>query len=285
MRRCWWPPQHRSGPDGTLPGMDLKGRRVLLTGASRGLGPVLADAFATAGARLAVVARSREALTAVAERFGGQAYVADLSRPEDLRTLVARVEADGAPVDVLVNNAGVETAGTIMSQSAEDIEYLLRLNLLAPAELSRQVVPGMVARGSGHVVLVSSLAAVSALPGLAAYSASKAGLTRLAAGLRADLRGLGVAVTEVQLGPVRGEMFARIQDHPPAAHGFARLRRLALLRDLDPAEVAASVVSGVLRDKPHVRLPRRAVFAAAWAEAPQQVVDALVAGGPRAVGA
>lgn len=263
--------------------MHLEGRRVLLTGASRGLGPVLAGAFAGAGARLALVARGGEALTEVADRFGGQAYVADLSKSEQLRTLVARVEADGGPVDVLVNSAGVETAGALISQSADDIEQLLRLNLLAPTELCRQVLPGMAARGSGHLVLVSSLAAVGTFPGLAAYGASKAGLTRLAAGLRADLRGLGVGVTDVQLGPIRGEMLARAQGHPPTDRGFARLRRLAVLRDLDPYEVANAVLSGVRRDKPHVRLPRRAAIAGVWAEAPQRVVDALLAGGPHPV--
>ena len=261
--------------------MELEGRRVLLTGASRGIGPVLADAFAVAGARLALVARDGAALTAVANRSGGQAYVADLTESEELRALVARIEADGGPVDILVNNAGVETAGAIISQSADDIEQLLRLNLLAPTELCRQVLPGMVARGSGHLVLVSSLAGIGTFPGLAAYGASKAGLTRLAAGLRADLRGLRVGVTDVQLGPIRGEMLARAQSHPPTGRGFARLERLALLRDLDPAEVATAVLSGVRHDKPHVRLPRRAAVAGAWAEAPQRVVEALLAGGPR----
>lgn len=265
-------------PDDRLPGMEIEGRRVLLTGASRGLGPVLADAFAAAGARLALVARDGEALTAVAERVGGDVYVTDLTSIEQLRTLVSRVEADGGPVDVLVNNAGVETAGALVSQSADDVEHLLRLNLLAPAELSRQVLPGMVARGHGHLVFLSSLAAVGAFPGLAAYAASKAGLTRLAAGLRADLRGLGVGVTDVQLGPIRGEMLVRVQSHPPTGRGFTRLRRLGLLRDLDPAEVAAAVVTGVQEDRSHVRLPRRAALMGACAEAPQRVVDALLTG-------
>jgi short-subunit dehydrogenase len=142
----------------------------------------------------------------------------------------------------------------------------------------------MVARAGGHLVFVSSLAAVGTLPGLAAYGASKAGLSRLAAGLRADLRGLRVGVTDVQLGPIRGEMLARAEAHPPTGRGFARMRRLALLRDLEPAEVATAVLSGVRRDSPHVRLPRRAAIMGAWAETPQRVIDALLAGGPHRVG-
>ena len=260
--------------------MDLDGRRVLLTGASRGIGLFLAEAFAGAGARLAVVARDGVALDVVAQRWGGDAYVADLCDTEQLRALVTRVEADGGPVDVLVNNAGVETAGSITSQSADDIEQLVRLNLLAPAELCRQVLPGMVARGSGHLVLISSMAAVETLPGLGVYGASKAGLTRLAAGMRADLNGLDVGVTDVQFGPIRGDMLARAESHPPTRRAFDRLRRLGLLRNLDPAEVAAAVVSGVLHDRSHVRLPRRAAFTGAWAEGPQRLVDTLLPRGP-----
>jgi short-subunit dehydrogenase len=245
------------------------------------MGPLVAAAFAQAGARPALVARSAEDLAAAAERCDGDAYVADLTNTDELRTLVARVEADGGPVDVVVNNAGVETAGALASQSAEEVDQLLRLNLAAPAELCRQVLPGMIARGSGHLVFVSSLAAVASVPGLAVYGASKAGLTRLAGGLRADLKGSGVSVTDVQLGPVSGDMVARATAYPPTGQSFARLRRIRLLSDLDPADVAAAMVAAVQQDRRHLRLPRRAAVAGAWAETPQQAVDLLLAGRPR----
>ena len=264
--------------------MDLEDRRVLLTGASRGIGAALAEALATAGARLALVARDAEALAEAALLSGGRAFAADLTDTAQLRGLVARVEADGGPVDVLVNNAGVETAGAITDQSADELEQLLRLNLLAPAELCRQVLPGMLARARGHLVLISSLAAVGTFPGLAVYGASKAGLTRLSAGLRADLRthprAHGLGVTDVQLGPIRGEMLARAYVHPPTQRGFARLRRLRVLRDLDPVEVASAVVAAVQGEHRHVRLPRRAAVAGAWAEAPQRVVEAMLSARP-----
>ena len=261
--------------------MNLSGRRVLVTGASRGMGPLIAEAFTRAGARLALVARSAGDLTAVAERCDADAYVADLTHTEQLRTLVARVEADGGPVDVLVNNAGIETAGALASQSAEQVDQLLRLNLVAPVELCRQVLPGMLARGSGHVVFISSLAAVAAVPGLAVYGASKAGLTRLAAGLRADLKGSGIGVTDVQLGPVSGDMVARAKAYPPTGRSFARLQRIRLLNELDPTDVAAAVVAAVQQDRRHVRLPRRAALVGALAETPQQAVDLLLTGGTR----
>jgi len=256
--------------------MDLQGRRVLLTGASRGIGVTLAENFAAAGAQLALVARDADALADVAQRVEGRAYPADLTDADQLRTLIGSVESDGGPVDVLVNNAGTEAVGSFLEQSAEQVEHLLRLNLLAPAELSRQVLPGMVARGHGHLVMISSLAAVGAFPGLAAYGASKAGLTRLAAGIRADVQGSGVGVTDVQFGPIRSEMIERIESYAPTSRAFARLRRLGVLRNLEPTEVAAAVVDGVLRDRAHVRLPRRAALTGAWAEAPQQFVDGVL---------
>jgi short-subunit dehydrogenase len=261
--------------------MDIEGRRVLVTGASRGLGAALADAFADAGAHVALVARDGYALTGVATRCGGDAYVADLTDTDQLRPLVARVEADGGPVDVLVNNAGIETVGALHTQSADAVEQLLRLNVLAPTELCRQALPGMLARGSGSVVLVSSLAGVTTFPGMAAYGASKAALTRLAAGIRSDLRGSGICVTDVQLGPVRGDMVDRAESYPPVRRGFDRLRRLGMLRDLESGEVAEAVVDAVRRDRSHVRLPRRAALTAAMAEAPQGIVGALLPGGLR----
>jgi short-subunit dehydrogenase len=261
--------------------MDIEGRRVLVTGASRGLGTALTGAFATAGARLALVARDGDALSDVATRCGGDAYVADLTDTGQLRTLVARVEADGGPVDVLVNNAGVETAGALHTQTADEVERLLRLNVLAPAELCRQVLPGMLARGGGCLVVVSSLAGIGTFPGMAAYGASKAALTRLAAGVRADVRGSGIAVTDVQIGPVLGDMVARAESYPPVRRGFDRLRRLGILRNLEPGEVAEAVVDAVRRDRSHVRLPRRTAFMAALAEAPQRTVDAILHGGLR----
>jgi short-subunit dehydrogenase len=263
--------------------MDIEGRRVLVTGASRGLGTALAGAFAAAGARLALVARDGDALTDVAIRSGGDAYVADLTDTDQLRTLVARVEADGGPVDVLVNNAGVETAGALHTQTADEVEHLLRLNVIAPTELCRQVLPGMLARGTGSLVLISSMAGVGTFPGMAAYGASKAALTRLAAGVRADVGRSGIAVTDVQLGPVRGDMVVRAESYPPVRRGFDRLRRLGMLRDLESGEVALAVVHGVRHDRSHVRLPRRAAFMAALAEAPQGLVDAVLPGGLRRV--
>src|SRR4051812_17274202 len=98
--------------------MDLAGKRVLITGASRGIGEAMAIAFAGAGARVALVARSEGPLKELASRLGGTAYPADLCDPDTVDGLVDRVEADGGPIDVLVNNAGVDVAGDFVTTPA-----------------------------------------------------------------------------------------------------------------------------------------------------------------------
>src|SRR5215208_84424 len=155
--------------------MELTGSRVLITGASRGIGEALARRFAASGARVALVARTEPAIKDLAAELGGTAHPADLADRDEVRGLVARVEGDGGPIDVLVNNAGVEQAGSFDRQSAEEVERTFQVNLLTPAELSRQVLPGMLRRGRGHIVNVSSLAGTAIFPGLVAYSSTKAG--------------------------------------------------------------------------------------------------------------
>src|SRR6266566_349809 len=91
--------------------MELAGKRVLITGASRGIGQALAERFTAAGARVALVARSEGPLKELADRLGGTAHPCDLCDPVELSGLIERVEADGGPIDVLVNNAGVDNVG------------------------------------------------------------------------------------------------------------------------------------------------------------------------------
>lgn len=260
--------------------MRLAGSHVLLTGATGDIGSRLAVHLADAGARVTLVARHRDALDSVAGRIDGHALPADLCDREQRRGLVVRAEAAVGPVDVLVNNAGTETAAHLADLTADDLEQLVALNLLAPAELCRQVLPGMLARGRGHLVNVSSLAGVGTFPGLAAYGATKAGLTHLTSGLRTDLRGAPVGTLAVEIGPVTSQMMGRIADHRPAAAAFDRLLRARLLRMLDPDEVARAVVAAVLGDRPTLRMPRRAAPLAAVTHAPRRVVRWALSGIP-----
>ena len=262
--------------------MRLAGAHVLLTGATGVIGRHLAVRLARAGARLTVVARHREPLEELALATGGRALVCDLADRTARRELVTRAEGTSRPVDVLVNNAAVEVAGHVADLDADELEGLLTLNLLAPAELCRQVLPGMLGRGRGHLVNISSMAGVATFPGLAAYGASKAGLTHLTSGLRADLRGQAVGTLAVELGPVRSEMMGRISGHEPAAAAFERVLRTRLLTLLDPDVVARRVVTAIGDDSHHLRMPRRAAPLAALTDLPRGLVRAALTGIPPA---
>ena len=260
--------------------MDVSGRRVLVTGASRGIGEAIARAFARAGSRVAVVARSEAPLKELASELGGTHVAADLCDPAAVADLVQRVEADGGAVDILVNNAGIDFVGAFASASPADLEQLYRLNLIAPVLLSRQVLPGMLARGEGHIVNVSSLAGTAAFPGLVAYSSSKAGLTHFTAGLRADLRGKPVKTTVVELGLVDTDMGTNVNTYPPTERSFRRFNRMRLLAMVDLAQVADAVVDAVRHERRHVRYPRRALPFPLLTEAPRRIVELLLTGVP-----
>src|SRR4051794_22293598 len=135
--------------------MDVKGKRVVVTGASRGIGEALARRFAGHGARVVLVARSAEQLQSLAHDLSGVAVAADLTDAAALRGLIGRIEDSNGPIDVLVNNAGIDMSGAFTSTTAAELDTVVRLNLLAPMELCRQLVPRMLERGRGHIVNVS----------------------------------------------------------------------------------------------------------------------------------
>jgi len=257
--------------------MQLRDRRVLVTGASRGIGAELARQFSAAGARVALVARSSDAIAKLAADLGGDAYPADLADRDEVRALIERVEADG-PVDVLVNNAGESATGRFVAMDAERVERPLRINLLTPVELCRQALPGMLARGRGHIVNVSSMSGTNALPGLTPYSTSKAGLSHFTAMLRAELKGTPVRTTLVQLGPVATEMIDEVRGYGPTLRALKRYELLRLSCDYPVDAVARHIVDAVRRDKRHVRLPRRGLLYPLLAEAPRRISELIVTG-------
>ena len=149
------------------PPVALAGAHAVVTGASRSIGAALARELAGRGARVTVVARSEAPLKAVAAEIGGTAVVADLADPDAVTGLIARIESEAGPVDVLVNNAAMAVIDRFVDQSAEGITASYALNVVAPMELCRQVLPGMLARSRGAVVSISSLCGVTAFPTLA----------------------------------------------------------------------------------------------------------------------
>jgi uncharacterized protein len=260
--------------------MELRGKRVLITGASRGIGESLAHAFAGAGATVALVARTEAALHTLAAELGGTAHATDLSDPAQVAHLIERVEDEAGPVDVLVNNAGVETPASFIDAPDDELRRVTEVNYLAPAELCRQAIPRMLGRGGGHLVNVSSMAGCAAFPGIATYSASKAALSHFTSGLRADLRGLLIRTTLVELGPIPTDMLAQAEDYEPMANSVRRLYRMRLIVDVPREKVAEEVVVAVQKGRRHVRLPKRAVVFPMLTEAPRRAVELLLTGVP-----
>jgi short-subunit dehydrogenase len=257
----------------------LRNTRALITGASRGLGRSIAELFAEHGCDVAVVARSGDKLDLLARELGGKAYPTDLTDPEAVGALVGRVEADG-PIDVLVNNAGLGYVGPFSGNSAQQVRDLLQVNLAAPLELCRQLVPRMVARGRGHIVNVSSMGAISIGPGVTLYGTSKAGLSHFTAGLRQELRGTPVGTTLVQIGAVKTDMLDNIRGFLPAWRAVERFERFRMLPrdDLEPAAVANAIVDGIEHDRRYVTLPRRIAALAKLVELPRLMSEVLLTG-------
>jgi len=229
--------------------MDLRDANVVVTGASSGIGEATAIAFARRGARAILVARRKDRLDAVAARIeqaGGRAIawtcdVTDLARVEKLPGLVT--ELTGQPVDILVNNAGIAGGGSFLELSHDRIDEVVRVNLLGVMHVTRVFLPGMLSRGSGHIINVASLAGRFAVPGAAVYSATKHGVVAFSESLDVSSRRRGVLVTSVNPAYVPTE-------------GFPATRRPSILT-LTPARVAEAIVK-VAREgiSPEYSVPR-----------------------------
>jgi short-subunit dehydrogenase len=255
--------------------MELKERHVVVTGGSRGIGSALGERFAAGGAKVTLLARNEVDLAVAAARIGAGYLVADLLDLRSLAGLVEQLEAI-APVDILVNNAGLGTPGPLDEMTADALRDLYTLNALVPAELSRLAIPAMRERGRGRLVFLSSLSAEVALPGLTAYSSTKAAVSQLAEGLRRDLKPVGVGVTTAELGPVDTGLYTDAAAYQPCADAFNRLLKVGMLTMLTTRQVADAVVNACRKDKSRVILPRRGGVQVAAARMPQWLANRVL---------
>jgi NADP-dependent 3-hydroxy acid dehydrogenase YdfG len=196
--------------------MELKGSVVVVTGASSGIGEATAVAFARRGARVALAARRLDRLEELASRIesaGGRAVAlrCDVADTDELVKLPSVVEAILGPTDVLVNNAGIPGGGDLEHLSHDQIDRVVAVNLLSVIHATRAFLPGMLARGTGHVVNVASLAGRFAPPGTAVYTATKHGVVAFSESLDYDTSPRGVRVTSVNPGLVATEGFPQAQ--------------------------------------------------------------------------
>jgi len=242
----------------------------------------MADLAAARGAHVTLVARSAGPVGERAAALGGTALPVDLADRAARADVVARAEQlSGRALDVLVNCAGVDAHGGLREVDAASMARLFEVNLLAPAELVRQALPGMVARGRGHLVSVSSGFSAVTAPGLVPYAASKAGMSHFHAGVRTELRGSGVGTTLVEIGPVRTGMWDGIVAQGLARGALQRFQQLRLAVLSEPEHVAAAVLDAVEADRPHVVLPRRMTPVMAFGWIPRRVSDLALLGVPR----
>jgi NADP-dependent 3-hydroxy acid dehydrogenase YdfG len=180
----------------SLPPVQIDGSRVLLTGASGGLGSAIARALHERGAHLLVTARRADVLQQLASDLGGDRVdilPADLAQRSDVDALPGRA----GQVDVLVHNAGLPGTGKLESFTPEELDRVIDVNLRAGVQLARALVPPMVERGRGHVVFVSSISGKVPTGGASIYSATKFGLRGFAGALRDDLHKSGVGVSGI----------------------------------------------------------------------------------------
>lgn len=234
--------------------MKISGSRVLITGASGGIGSAVAVAFARRGARLIVSGRDPAALQSTYLPAGARAVVADLTDEGAIRKLAA----EAGEIDILVNNAGVGWYGYAHDMPTVDIRRLVEVNLMAPLLLTRLLLPGMVARRQGHIVFIGSVAGHLGVENEAVYSATKAAVRTYAEALQAEVRRQRIGVSTVSPGAV--------------ATDFFRNRGAAYQRSWPPAvpadAVAAAVVHAVERSDKQVFVPH-------WMRLPALLHDGL----------
>ncbi len=260
--------------------MDLDGKNVVITGGSAGIGAVMAEAFADQGARVLVAARSEDKLQAVAGRIVGDYIVADLTNADDVDSFVGKCLDTLGHIDVFVNNAGVETSESFATTPRDELRTVARLNFEATLLLTRDVLPHMLERRSGHIVQLASVAGAIPFPGLAAYAGTKAGITNFTETLRLEIKGTGVGLTVVSPGPTQTEMWDRLDsnDRPFAEVGLKRFKRLGFLPKLTPEMIADATVDAVQKGKRFVRLPKRYGVYHLLANAPRRLVEVALLG-------
>ncbi|MFI9506556.1 SDR family oxidoreductase [Nocardia sp. NPDC052566] len=220
------------------PEIDLKGARVLITGAGRGIGQATAELFAGKGAEVAIGDVDTAAAESAAAALGAKAFELDVR----VRDQWDEVVAEFGRVDILVNNAGVMPAGAFLDEPDAVGHATIDINVWGLINGMRAVVPGMIARGRGHVVNVASLAGKLPLPGLAVYNASKFAAVGLSAATRLEFAEYGVSVSTVMPSAVR----TRLSSGMTLGKGMPTV---------DPEDVAAAILHTCGTRKAEVAVP------------------------------
>jgi NADP-dependent 3-hydroxy acid dehydrogenase YdfG len=215
--------------------MPRRYRTALVTGASNGIGRAIAIQLRSEGLEVIALGRDVSALATLHSECGAVPLAADVRNAEAMAQLFATRE-----IDVLINNAGVLARGPFQSADLDSVDAMIAVNFAAPLRLARLALPGMIARKRGHLLFIGSSAGRTAHPDLAAYGATKAAIGHFCDGLRGDLLGTGVRVTEIAPGRARSKLYRE-------AVGLDRVD--AELYDgvdpIEPEDIAALVVTAL----------------------------------------
>ena len=240
--------------------------RVLITGASAGIGADLARELAKHGHKLVLVARSKDKLDALAGELNAAhdtdaiTIAQDLVEPDGPTALVEQLDAQGIEIDILVNNAGVLDVGSFADRPAETYQRMIALNIAALTALTSLLLPHMIERRFGRILNVASLAAFQPVPSMAVYAASKAYVLSLTESLSEELRGAGVRVTALCPGLTDTAMIANIKAQSKTA------QRTPSMLISDPKDVARQGYAATMAGRT-IQVPGIAnQAAAAWAQ-------------------
>ncbi len=215
-------------------------RNALVTGGSKGIGAAICAALVAKGLTVYAVGRDQPALERLAEHLGPslKSIAADVRDHDAIAASLGRTE-----IDILVNNAGgLSTVKPLHQQTAEETEEVVALNLTAPLQLMRLLLPGMIARRRGHIFNLTSTAASGVFPGTTTYGAAKAGLSQAGRILRYDLAGTGVRLTEIAPGRVETEFYLKAFDGDGEQ---LREKMYTHQRPLRPDDIAAVLISAL----------------------------------------
>jgi NADP-dependent 3-hydroxy acid dehydrogenase YdfG len=227
----------------------LRNRVAVVTGASSGIGAAVTRALNAGGAHVALAARREEALLEIQaglDSGGGRKCMVcptDVTDREQVRSLVARAEEELGPVEILVNCAGVMYYTLMKNRREEEWERIVEINCKGALNCVGAVLSGMLERGQGHVVTISSDAGRKVFPGLAVYSASKFFVEGLSQGLRLETAGTGLKVTTIQPGNVATDLISMSGDE----EALEEYGQPGEGRVLDPEDVAESVVHALVQ--------------------------------------
>ncbi len=255
--------------------MELRGSNALVTGAAGGLGRYILRSLAREGANLALTDLPGEALDSRVEEIAAvaprvESVPADLAKQKERRALIQAAEEAIGPIDVLVNNAGLEFVGPFSKATLAEIDLITKVNLLSVMELSRIALDGMLERRRGHIVNIASLA--GKIPGiyLHTYNATKHGVVGFTHSIRHELMGTGVSATAICPGFISREgMYGRVEAEvkmPPNPLGTA-----------PPEKVGDAVVRAVLKDRAEIIVngrPGARALVAVSAVAPRAMIEA-----------